>query len=58
MRQPDSCGRRPPAQPVSVVDAWVITGLAFCAGIALGFGWGVAVALGTGPIGAWLRGQL
>ncbi|WOH55312.1 hypothetical protein [Bradyrhizobium sp. BWC-3-1] len=58
MRQPDSCGRVPPAQPVSVAEAWVIARLALCAGIALGFGWGVAVALGTGRIGAWLRGQL
>ncbi|MGY3364195.1 hypothetical protein ACVWZL_001320 [Bradyrhizobium sp. GM2.4] len=37
---------------------WVAIRLALVAGIALGFGWGVTVALGRGPIGKWLRGEL
>ncbi|MET4347090.1 hypothetical protein ABIC08_007693 [Bradyrhizobium sp. RT9b] len=48
-------GRSPPP---SDRDLLIFGNLAFFAGIALGFGWGVAVALGTGSIGMWLRGGL
>lgn len=62
MRLPKEHGRSGGERQSQAADEevawWVTVRLAFVAGVALGFAWGVAVALGTGAIGKWLRGEL
>lgn len=58
MRPPDDGGGGcPRLQREGLTDAewWTFARLMFCVGLVLGVGFGIAVALGSGSFGLWLR---